>query len=175
MKVTIFRLGHRVFRDQRLTTHVFLAARALGASNGIYSGEHDKGLEDSIQRVSENWGGDFRIKYEKDWRKVLKEWKGDICHLTVYGLPFQAKAPEIRKRRKGLLVVVGGEKVPPEVYQQAGWNLSVTGQPHSEVASLSLFLHELFEGRELDREFSGWRLKVVPQERGKKTLERKTQ
>ena len=48
------------------------------------------------------------------------------------------------------------------------WNVSVTGQPHSEVSALALFLHELYQGKELEAEFPGARLKTVPQPKGKK-------
>ena len=48
-----------------------------------------------------------------------------------------------------LLVVVGAEKVPWDVYEQAEYNVGVTNQPHSEVASLAVFLDRLFEGEEL--------------------------
>jgi len=36
------------------------------------------------------------------------------------------------------------------------------------VSALAVFLHELFEGREMEREFEGARLRIVPQERGKR-------
>jgi tRNA (cytidine56-2'-O)-methyltransferase len=66
------------------------------------------------------------------------------------------------------LVVVGGTKVPGGVYGLADWNVSVTSQPHSEVSALAVFLHEFFGGRELGGVFEGARLRVSPQERGKR-------
>ena len=65
------------------------------------------------------------------------------------------------------LVVVGGAKVPGEVYGMVDWNVAVTSQPHSEVSALAVFLHELFEGSELDASFKGAKLRVRPQARGK--------
>ena len=65
-------------------------------------------------------------------------------------------------------MVVGGAKVPGEVYGLANWNVSVTSQPHSEVSALAVFLHELFEAQELDRVFEGARLSITPQDRGKR-------
>jgi tRNA (cytidine56-2'-O)-methyltransferase len=44
----------------------------------------------------------------------------------------------------------------------------VTNQPHSEVASLAVFLDRLFEGRELGREFTDAERVVVPQAEGKR-------
>jgi tRNA (cytidine56-2'-O)-methyltransferase len=58
--------------------------------------------------------------------------------------------------------------VPGEVYQLSDWNISVTNQPHSEVAALSILLDRFFEGRELKKEFKNARIKIVPQEKGKK-------
>ncbi len=166
MAVSVLRLGHRIFRDQRISTHVFLAARALGAYEGFYTGEKDKNLEKSVKKISEQWGGNFKIKHISSYKKFLKEWKGRTIHLTVYGLPLKKTITGIRKAKK-LLVVVGGEKVPPEVYQLADWNVSVTSQPHSEVAALALFLDRYFHGKEFSRKFPKPKMKIIPQERGK--------
>ena len=70
-----------------------------------------------------------------------------------------------------LLVVVGSQKVPFEVYDVADWNVGVTNQPHSEVAGLAVFLDRLFEGRELEREWEGAEKQVIPMETGKKVVE----
>jgi tRNA (cytidine56-2'-O)-methyltransferase len=99
---------------------------------------------------------------------VLANWGGKIVHLTMYGIPFQDAVKEIRSEPSPKLVVVGGAKVPGEVYGAAHWNVAVTGQPHSEVSALALFLHELYEGNELNLVFPGARLEVVPQAKGKK-------
>ena len=168
-EVWILRLGHRISRDKRISTHCCLVARALGAGGMFYSGQKDPGLEDSVSKVVKNWGGNFRVKYQKSWKKVLAGWKGKSAHLTVYGTPLEKAVKKIRPTRGKLLVVIGGEKVPGEVYQMSDWNVSVTGQPHSEVASLALFLDRLFQGKELSLTFKG-KLRVVPQERGKKII-----
>ncbi|MBI4182093.1 MAG: tRNA (cytidine(56)-2'-O)-methyltransferase [Candidatus Aenigmarchaeota archaeon] len=166
MAITILRLGHRLVRDQRLTTHVFLAARALGAREGYYTGQRDQQLERSLEKAAERWGGSFRVQHLESPGSLLREWKGKVAHLSVYGLPFQQALPALRKARS-LLVVVGGEKVPPEIYQRADWNLAVSTQPHSEVAVLAILLYEL-----RGRTFPSLRgkLQVIPQERGKKVI-----
>jgi tRNA (cytidine56-2'-O)-methyltransferase len=166
--LTVLRMNHRRFRDNRLTTHCGLASRALGADGIILSGEKDAKLEESIKKVVDNWGGDFSVSYEKDWKKVMKSWSGVSVHLTMYGLPIQEKIEEIRKH-KDVLLIIGSEKVQADAYQLATYNIAVTSQPHSEVAALSIFLHEYFRGKELDKQFKG-KINVVPQERGKKTL-----
>jgi len=170
MGITVLRLGHRPIRDKRVTTHLFLAARAFGADRGIYSGVKDRGLEETLARVCLEWGGSFRVEYAESWRKVVKEWSGKVVHLTMYGVPFRDVIPAIRDDSAEKLIIVGGEKVPSEAYSLADWNVSVTSQPHSEVSALALFLHEYFEGQELDKKFDGARLRVVPQERGKKVV-----
>lgn len=170
MAITVLRLGHRPMRDKRVTTHLFLAARALGAEGGIYSGVRDRSLEETLASVCREWGGTFKVEYTEDWRKTIKQWNGKVVHLTMYGMPFREAIPAIRSEAVDKLVVVGGEKVPREAYHLADWNISVTSQPHSEVSALSLFLHEYFEGRELEKEFEGAQLRVVPQERGKKVI-----
>ncbi|NIU84342.1 MAG: tRNA (cytidine(56)-2'-O)-methyltransferase, partial [Candidatus Thorarchaeota archaeon] len=40
--------------------------------------------------------------------------------------------------------------------------------PHSEIAALAIFLDRLFQRKELKRRFEGAKIKVTPQERGKK-------
>jgi len=169
MKVWVLRLGHRRVRDQRITSHCGLVARAFGANGITYSGERDENLEKSIKKVVKNWGGPFEIKYEKNWKKVINNWKGKTVHLTMYGLPIQDKINQIKKS-KNILVIVGSEKVPGDVYYLVDFNIAVANQPHSEVGSLSIFLDKFFEGKELEKKFKNARIKIIPQESGKKTI-----
>jgi tRNA (cytidine56-2'-O)-methyltransferase len=172
MKIKVLRLGHRKKRDLRLTTHVCLTARALGANEVILSGEEDQHIIDSVKDVVSRWGGSFKIYYEKNWRKVLINHKNNgykIVHLTMYGVPVQKGINKIRKDNK-ILIVVGSEKVPGEVYSVADYNIAVTNQPHSEVAALAIFLHELFKGKELNKQFRNAKVKIIPSEKGKNVL-----
>ena len=91
-----------------------------------------------------------------------------MVHLTMYGMPMGEAMSSIRDDPSEKLVVVGGAKVPGEVYGLADWNVSVTSQPHSEVSALAVFLHEFFEGREMDLVFEGARLRVSPRGRGRR-------
>ncbi|HDD72506.1 MAG TPA: tRNA (cytidine(56)-2'-O)-methyltransferase [Candidatus Aenigmarchaeota archaeon] len=170
MPVHVLRLGHRSFRDKRISTHCGLVARALGAERMFYSGEKDKNLENSVNGVSVQWGGDFRMEYTENWIETMRNFKGKSVHLTMYGIPIQKRIKEIRRERN-ILVVIGGEKVPPEVYQISDWNIAVTNQPHSEVAALAIFLHEYFQGKELERIFKNPKRRIIPQERGKRVIE----
>jgi tRNA (cytidine56-2'-O)-methyltransferase len=170
MEIVVLRLGHRPERDQRVTTHVGLLSRALGA-RGMYLAGDDKGIVQSIKRVVEQWGGDFFIEDKVKWRRCIDDWKrsgGIVVHLTMYGIPIRDFEGEIKTHEK-ILVIVGAEKVPGEVYGLADYNISVTGQPHSEIASLSVFLDRIFGGEELGLEFPGAKIKVVPCRQGKKT------
>jgi len=164
MALDVLRLGHRIFRDQRLTTHVFLTARALGAKHGLYTGQRDTSMEASVKKASRMWGGRFTVAY-RDSPQCLHHFPGKIVHLTAYGLPFHRAIPVIKKEQN-LLVVVGGEKVPPYVYERADWNLSVGTQPHSEVAALGIFLYAL---KGFSR-FTKADRKIVPQKKGKKVI-----
>ena len=178
MKVNVLRLDHRIGRDARITTHVCLTSRAFGASKVFLSGEEDKHLTESVRNVVERWGGDFEVEYRRNWEKLLEEWKNsgkEVVHLTMYGEPVQEVTKRIRESPKDKLVVVGGAKVPTEVYKAADWNVSVTTQPHSEVAALAIFLHTLFEGKEYDLNFKGEKLKVLPTAHGKRVLTKNKQ
>jgi tRNA (cytidine56-2'-O)-methyltransferase len=172
-RIYLLRLNHRPERDKRVTTHLFLAARALGVDGAFYSGKSDKKIENSVEKVKKSWGGSFKLEYVKDWRKIVKEWKelgGEIVHLTMYGLPIQDVIKEIRGSPRDKLVIVGGAKVPAEAFQLADWNVSITSQPHSEVSALSIFLHELFEGQELRWRIEDGKIRVVPNAKGKKVV-----
>jgi len=167
MTVTVLRLGHRPQRDKRLSTHLLLAARAFGADGAIYAGTEDPRLEERVAKIVENWGGEFTVLYTDSWRGTVKAWQGEVVHLTMYGLPVREVIQEIRVCPEPKLVVVGGPKVPREIYDLAKWNVSVTTQPHSEVSALAVFLHMLFGGEELERSFEGARLRIKPRGRGK--------
>ena len=80
--ITVLRLEHRPFRDQRITTHCGLVARALGASSFVYSGQQDDKLENSVRGVVGNFGGKFSIQYTESWKTFLKGFKGKKIHLS---------------------------------------------------------------------------------------------
>ena len=169
----VLRLSHRRERDKRVTTHLFLASRAFGADGVFYSGERDEKVERSVEKVNKSWGGAFEVKYCRSWKQTVSEWKRggrEVVHLTMYGLPLQEAIGEIRSSPKDKLIVVGGAKVPGAMYSLADWNVSVTSQPHSEVSALSVFLHELFEGKEFSMQFRDAEWRIIPQAKGKKVV-----
>ena len=168
--IVVLRIGHRPERDKRVTTHVALVARALGA-NGIYIDKRDEKIVKKVREVVERWGGDFFIEVMENWREFLKEWKkkGKIVHLTMYGININDVIEKIKKE-DNLLIIVGAEKVPRFVYEIADYNIAIGNQPHSEIGALAVFLDRYFEGKELEREFKNAKLKIIPQEKGKKVL-----
>lgn len=167
--IEVLRLGHRPARDNRMTTHVCLTARALGARR-VHVDSPDSDLESRIARVVGEFGGDFEVRTGVDWRHLLKTEEATKVHLTMYGENVgewdDAKWETLRSA-PSVLVVVGATKVPREVYELADVNAAVGNQPHSEIAALAVFLYRLTEGEPLLRDLGG-RLRVVPQAKGKR-------
>lgn len=176
-RIVVLRWGHRPQRDARMTSHVALTARALGASGFLLSDVIDRKLEETVDKVAENWGGKFLFKMGKKWKSFVREWKakgGIVVHLTVYGENVETSPvlDKIRQSGKDVLVLVGSQKVPGEFFSDyiSDFNVAVGNQPHSECAALAVFLDRFFEGRELAKDFKKAKIKVVPQKRGKRTI-----
>ena len=169
--ITVLRLGHRPQRDKRITTHVALTARAFGADKVIVSTK-DENIEKTVNGVTKRFGGPFEITSGQSWKRVIKEFKGQIVHLTMYGDTLDNALKAI-DREKDILIVVGATKVPASVYQDATFNVSVGNQPHSEVAALAVFLDRLNDGRGLKKEFLAEQMKILPDAKGKTVLSRR--
>lgn len=166
--ITVLRLGHRFSRDARISTHLALAARAFGANKMVYDAKASD-VKESVDAITKSWGGDFIVEYTSSWRKCISSFDGVKVHLTMYGIPIGNVVPTL-PREKDMLVVVGGAKVPSDVYGLVDFNVSVGGQPHSEVAALAVFLDRYYGGLGILKEFNG-KKHIVPQARGKKVLE----
>lgn len=164
-RAEVLRLGHRPERDERLTTHVCLTARAFGAEAVHVDGDDARPVE-TAQEVTRRFGGDFEARSIESPRSVVEDFEGNVAHLTMYGEPLQEVVGEIRE--EPVLALVGAGKVDGWVYGEVDYNVGVTNQPHSEVAALAIFLDRLFEGRELDREWDDADRVVVPQAEGKR-------
>jgi len=173
----VLRWGHRE-RDKRLTSHVVLTARAFGASHFILADVRDQKVEATLAKLVKNWGGKFRFEMGKPWKKVVKDWRakgGVVVHLTSYGENLESSdvLERIKATQKDVLVIVGSQKVPKEFFSKAvsDFNVAVGNQPHSECSSLAVFLDRLFKGRELTMEFEGAKMRIVPQDHGKKVVD----
>ena len=165
--ITILRIGHRISRDKRITTHVALVARAFGADK-ILVDTIDKKLEKTIKSTCNRFGGNFEIKTGVSKKDVIKNWDGAIIHLTMYGDELNNSIKKINKKMD-LLIIVGAEKVPAYIYDVADFNISVGNQPHSEVAALSIFLDRYTNGKWQKKKFNG-KLEILPTNKGKKVI-----
>ena len=167
-RVDVLRLGYRKGRDPRITTHLALVARALGAEGFYLAGDNDQELFDNLDSVCERFGGSVDTGHVSGMSHLRKhvESGGVAVHLTMYGEPFRKAIPKIR-RDKPLLVVVGGAKVPGDVYKLCQHNVAVGNQPHSEVAALALFMDAWFGESGSERRFSDARLIIEGVNKGK--------
>lgn len=171
-EIVILRLGHRPQRDKRITTHVGLTARAFGAQRMLLASD-DLKLADNIADVSARWGGDFTVENNVSWKAEIKKWKdegGRVCHLSMYGINLPDAVNEISRCEK-LMIVVGAEKVPFEIYEMADWNVAVGNQPHSEVAAVAVVLDRIAGSDPLKKKFEGGELTIIPEKHGKKVID----
>jgi len=176
-KIVVLRWGHR-YRDQRLTSHVALTSRALGASGFIIADMTDPKVKKTIEKVTACWGGEFHFEMGEPWKSVVKEWrekKGITVHLSAYGENIQTS--DVLKRiwmtKKDVLVIVGSQKVPAAFFNErtSDFNVAVGNQPHSECSSLAVFLDRFYGGEELSEDFMGnVKKKIIPQVRGKRVV-----
>ncbi len=170
-KVRVLRIGRRYARDERTVTHLCLVARAFGAES-IYLEDAENSVAESVEKVNKRWGGNFKVNIGEKWKDVIRKHKSSgwsIVHLTMYGIPLHQALGDVRKEER-ILVVVGGPKVPREIYAIADYNISVTSQPHSEIAALAVFMHELQEGRELSASFENSKIRIIPMRKGKMVI-----
>ncbi|PSN85648.1 hypothetical protein B9Q13_03480 [Candidatus Marsarchaeota G2 archaeon ECH_B_SAG-G16] len=168
-KQVVLRLNHREKRDDRLTTHVCLVARAFLADGVIISNVKAEKLIKKINEVTEKWGNDFWVLDNLDASQIIKEWKengGVVANLSMYGESIYNILSEIYFlhyiKERPLMVIVGSAKVPNEIYQMADFNVSITNQPHSEAAALAIFLEKLNGSKVYSLNAKTAELKVSP-------------
>ncbi len=166
-EVEVLRVGHRPGRDPRLTTHLALVARALGATR-LHLHPPDPDIVERLAAVRRRWGGGFEVVPAPDYRRLVADFPGARVHLTMYGEPIDAVVPRLRRRTR-ILAIVGGAKVPPALYGLADANVAVGHQPHSEVAALAVLLDRL-RGVPGPGAWPGAAAEIVPQARGKRVL-----
>jgi tRNA (cytidine56-2'-O)-methyltransferase len=127
-----------------------------------------------VRDITDRFGGPFAVELRDDQKAIVRNFEGVVVHLTMYGERVQDVEGDVRESIQGgdgLLIVVGGEKVPWALYERADFNVGVTNQPHSEVAGLAVFLDRLFEGTELDREWEDADRRVMPEATGKTVID----
>jgi tRNA (cytidine56-2'-O)-methyltransferase len=175
ISVAVLRWGHRQYRDSRLTAHVALTARALGASGIILADVEDSGIKETVEKVTCRWGGSFFFEMGIPWREAVAGWRnsgGMVVHLTAYGENIETSdvLERIERCARDVLVIVGSMKVPREFFSEevSDFNVAIGNQPHSECASLAIFLDRFFRGKELAREFEEAKIRIIPRKRGKR-------
>ena len=167
MNIEVLRIGQRIVRDDRVTTHVALVARALGASK-IYMNEVDPEIESTIQKINDTWGGNFEIEFFSNWKDIINMKKNDykIVHLTMYGENINTIHSKIQKEEK-ILVVVGAEKVTRGIYDKADYNVSIGPHPHSEISALAILLDRIQQGEQFNKKFTDSKRVIIPSKNGK--------
>jgi tRNA (cytidine56-2'-O)-methyltransferase len=166
--IEVVRIGQRVVRDDRVTTHVALVARAFGAEK-IFMTEVNPEIKDTLEKINNTWGGNFIVEFIDNWKSVVKNKKEEgfkIIHLSMYGEKINDIQEKLRIERK-MLVVVGAEKVPREIYELADYNIGVGSQPHSEISALAILLDRIQNGKQFEKVFSDAKRKIIPTKNGK--------
>ena len=175
-RISVLRLGHRRERDKRITSHLGLTARAFGANEIILAGDNDESALETWRSVTQRFGGEFDCRHESRPLSFLRSFSKDagdgkpgiIIHLTMYGEPWGDVVSKIIRDRP-IVIVVGGTKVPGEVFNLADHNVSIGNQPHSEVSALGIFLQSMV-GEISSDHFSGGEIRILPSEFGKRVL-----
>lgn len=168
MVIEVVRIGQRLVRDDRVTTHVALVSRAFGAER-IYMTEVNPEIKDTLEKINKTWGGNFMVEFIDKWKTIVKKKKEEgfkIVHLSMYGEIINDAQESLRKE-KNLLIVVGAEKVPREIYELADYNIGVGSQPHSEISALAILLDRIQKGKQFEKEFSDAKRKIIPTKNGK--------
>jgi tRNA (cytidine56-2'-O)-methyltransferase len=174
MVIEVVRIGQRLVRDDRVTTHVALVARAFGCTK-IFMTEVNPEIKDTLEKINRTWGGNFVVEFIDNWKSIVKKKKGEykIVHLTMYGENINDIDEQLRKE-ENLLIVVGAEKVPREIYELADYNVGIGSQPHSEISALAVFLDRIQKGEQFKSDFSEAERKIVPTKKGKNVLVNRT-
>jgi len=175
MVYEVLRIGQRLVRDDRVTTHVALVARAFGASR-IFMSEVNPEIKETLDKINKNWGGNFSIEFIESWKPILKKKKEDgfkILHLTMYGENINEIQSKLKKENN-LIIVVGAEKVPREIYEYADYNVAIGSQPHSEISGLAVLLDRIQNGNQFDNIFLGAKTKIIPSKKGKNVVVNET-
>jgi tRNA (cytidine56-2'-O)-methyltransferase len=91
----------------------------------------------------------------------------------MYGLNVDDIISKIKNSNDNndILIIIGAEKVPSEIYKLSDYNIAVGNQPHSEISALAIILDRLHEGKQLKLNFESAKMKIIPSVR-KKQIEK---
>jgi tRNA (cytidine56-2'-O)-methyltransferase len=166
--IEVVRIGQRLVRDDRVTTHVALVSRGFGAER-IFMTEVNPEIKDTIEKINNTWGGNFEVEFIEKWKTIVKKKKDEgfkIVHLSMYGEDIDDIQENLRNE-ENIIIVVGAEKVPREIYELADYNVAVGSQPHSEISALAITLDRIQKGEQFKKEFSDAKRKIIPTKKGK--------
>ena len=166
--IEVVRIGQRVVRDDRVTTHVALVSRSFGAEK-IFMTEVNPEIKDTLEKINNIWGGNFIVEFIENWKSIIKKKKEEgfkIIHLSMYGQKINDVQMQLRTEEK-MLVIVGAEKVPREIYELADYNVGVGSQPHSEISALAILLDRIQDGEQFEKVFPDAKRKIIPTKNGK--------
>ena len=116
------------------------------------------------------------VEFIDKWKTIIKKKKEEgfkIVHLSMYGEIINGIQENLRKE-KNLLIIVGAEKVPREIYELADYNIGVGSQPHSEISALAILLDRIQNGKQFEKEFSDAKRKIIPTKKGKNVQVKET-
>ena len=82
-QIVVLRWGHRPQRDVRLTTHVALTARALCASGFILADVEDAHIQETVDKITKAWGGNFQFEMGTPWKRAVRDWKAKAASLFI--------------------------------------------------------------------------------------------
>jgi tRNA (cytidine56-2'-O)-methyltransferase len=171
MRIEVLRIGQRLVRDDRVTTHVALVSRAFGASK-ILMYDVNPEIKDTISKINKMWGSEFGVEVIKSWKEIIRSKKASsykIIHLTMYGENINTIQTVLRKEDK-VLIVVGAEKVPREVYDMSDYNVAIGNQPHSEIAALAILLDRILQGKQFQKKHANAQREIIPTKKGKRVM-----
>jgi len=136
--------------------------------------QFDIGLELGHVFISDDSKG--CIIFIDKWKSIIKKKKEEnfrIVHLSMYGESINDVQEKLREE-ENLLIVVGAEKVPREIYDLADYNVGVGSQPHSEISALAILLDRIQKGKQFEKVFPDAKRKIIPTKTGKNVQVKET-
>ena len=100
--IEVVRIGQRLVRDDRVTTHVALVSRGFGAER-IYMTEVNPEIKETVEKINNTWGGNFEVEFIEKWKTVVKKKKNEgfkIVHLSMYGESINDAQEKIQDEKK---------------------------------------------------------------------------
>ncbi|MEM3227432.1 MAG: hypothetical protein QXK65_00600 [Candidatus Micrarchaeaceae archaeon] len=117
-------------------------------------------LIEYFRSLNRRWGGNFEVKFERDWRKSIESKKNyEKIYLTMDGVAINKIIYSVRTY-KNILLIVSLQNTKKEIKRMVDFNVSITTQPHSTISSIAVFLHMFYSGRELAIRFNNAKYKI---------------